>query len=273
MQAGSIRVIPAPIDGNPWKALLIGDLHIIMTDGTGDRTLSDLDLTINRILPEIIRREQPRQIIILGDIFHNVGYQLYHNRDTFFDWANDYVKRLTNICFESAPSVQQLIMMGGNHDRVLFYDLADGWNELRPGHITACKEFFLELTPAKLPIGKTATRCILCHNGGHDHQIGTDRIFDTFHALHKLYGFGEGALLVTAHVHVYQNWSDHDIEEIDPEIRAERPRIGCIGTLSLNKKNRKVHHYGVLTESSELGKFVFTGGSITADDLLKVPEK
>lgn len=266
MQAGSIKIIPAPIDGKPWKALLIGDLHIIMTEGVGDRSLSDLDLTINRILPEVIRREQPREIIILGDIFHNVGVQLYHNRDTFFDWANEYITKLVKICFESSSSVQQLIMMGGNHDRALFYDCADAWNEIRPGHITACKEFFIELTPAVIPVGKTVTRCILCHNGGHDHQIGSDRIFDTFHALHKLYGFGEGALLVTAHVHVYQNWSENDGNGND-EMSGERPRIGCIGTLSLNKKNRKVHHYGILNESVELGKFVFTGGSITADDL------
>lgn len=264
MQAGSIRVIPAPSDGKPWKALLIGDLHIIMKEGTGDRSLANLDITINRILPEIIRREQPREIIILGDIFHNVGFQLYYNRDTFFDWANDYVKKLVHICLDTSPCVQQLIMMGGNHDRALFYDFADAWNELRPGHVLACKEFFIELTPAVLPFGKSATRCILCHNGGHDHQISADKVFDTFHALHKLYGFGGQALLVTAHVHVYHNWSEEGHPSTVP---GECPRIGCIGTLSLNKKNLKIHHYGILTESVEQGRFTFAGGSITVDEL------
>eukprot|EP00727_Mastigamoeba_balamuthi_P005063 m51a1_g14555 hypothetical protein (338) ;mRNA; r:1015689-1017515 len=224
LKAGPVLDVGRPADGGPWKALLVGDLHLGQTPGASYFT-DAAQLRAIEALPGIVRSQGVRQAFVLGDLFHSTA-----SLDT--QWSADRIARIVELL-----SPLPVYIIGGNHDRYWFSSCADKWR-------TAVGPTLRVFSGAELLLAlrsSTGARVLLTHDGGNNLRLLPGQVAPFVLGLKIANGLERSEWLVTAHTH--------------SAVLVDKWRCASVGSFGANGE------WGVIEELGS-GDFTFTHGTI-----------
>jgi len=218
----------------------MSDLHLAQPDGPGGYFSPHSEESMWAQLPKVLAAVRPRQVFVLGDLFHYVQ----RPSPEFFAFADAKWQQLI-AALSAAPSVTEALALGGNHDRHIFDRRGADWqraNKERPRIRVfhgPTAPLLLELAGNSPPPG---SRCFVAHDGGNNLRVSHSVPFLLgLVAANALTADDPRAMLVCGHTHtaVDRTGDDNDAPA----------RVASIGCFTGARPS-----YGVLEETPE-GKF------------------
>lgn len=105
--------IERPKDTGEWRCLLVSDLHLAQRDGASYFPARAGDDALSEGLRSVVQRENPRQLFLLGDVFHASGHAMVGAADSsFYAWTDSVFERILSAL--SGSSVAEVYALGGN---------------------------------------------------------------------------------------------------------------------------------------------------------------